>query len=138
MREIELNEGLQKIGTSAFCNCSSLESITIPPTVTEIANYAFYGCSNLREVELNGVPQYSNIVALSSCGAYLERILFPTISYRLGYIIQTSHWEDLEDKVNEVRGVVQWESNELFVSKVNDYQQFHIALEESHIIIGMM
>ena len=47
----------------------------------------------------------------------LERFLFPTISYRLETIIQTSHWEDLEDKVNEVRGVVQWQRGELFVPR---------------------
>mgnify|MGYP001043048783 CR=1 FL=1 len=51
----------------------------------------------------------------------LERILFPTISYRLVNIIETSHWEEFEDKLNEVRGVVQWESNKLFVSRATHY-----------------
>ena len=77
--------------------------------------YAFANCGNLGEVELNGIPQNWKSEAFSNCGA-LERFLFPTISYRLDTIIQTSHWEELEDKVNEVRGVVQWESGELFVS----------------------
>ena len=30
-------------------------------------------------------------------------------------LIQTNHWEDFENKVNEVRGVVQWENDKLFV-----------------------
>ena len=30
--------------------------------------------------------------------------------------MQTSHWEVLEDKLNDVRGVVEWESDKLFVS----------------------
>ena len=30
--------------------------------------------------------------------------------------MQTSHWEELEDKLNDVRGVVEWESDKLFVS----------------------
>ena len=48
-------EGLHKIGDEAFHECSSLKSIELPSTstVTEIGNYAFRGCSNLREVTLN-------------------------------------------------------------------------------------
>ena len=48
---------------------------------------------------------------------HLERLLFTTISYRLENLIQTSRWEELEDKLNQVRGVVQWESDKLFVSR---------------------
>ena len=36
-------------------------------------------------------------------------------------IIQTSHWEDFEDKLNEVRGVVQWESDKLFVFRATNH-----------------
>ena len=85
--------------------------------------YAFANCGNLREVELNGIPQNWKSEAFSNCGA-LERYLFPTISYRLDTIIQTSHWEELEDKVNEVRGVVQWESDELFVSTLTTHNNW--------------
>ena len=115
LREVITSDGLRKIGECAFSECSSLESIKLPSTVTDIGNEAFCGCSNLREVELNGVPQNLK-EAFHNCGA-LERFLFPTTSCRLENIIQTSHWEDLEDKLNEVRGVVQWESDELFVSR---------------------
>ena len=115
LRGVRLNNGLQKIGEDAFYNCTSLESITLPSTVTAIGIYAFGGCINLREVELYGIPQHVMNTAFENCGA-LERFLFPTISFRLQNNIQTSHWEELEDKVNEVRGVVQWESNKLFVS----------------------
>ena len=116
LREVIFNDGLQKIGDYAFCNCTSLESVTLPSTIVEIGDYAFQSCSNLREVELNGVPQNVKYQAFCNCDS-LERFLFPTISYHLENIIQTSHWEELEDKVNEVRGVVQWERNKLFVSR---------------------
>ena len=50
---VRFKEGLQTIEDEAFRDCSSLESITLPSTVTEIGIYAFYGCSNLREVAFN-------------------------------------------------------------------------------------
>ena len=35
---VRFNEGLQKIGDEAFSNCTSLESITLPSTLTEIGD----------------------------------------------------------------------------------------------------
>ena len=117
LTEVIFNNGLPKIANEAFRECSSLERITLPSSVTEICDEAFQDCSNLREVELNGVPQsVKSEEAFRNCDVF-ERFLFPTISYRLENIIQTSHWEELENKVNEVRGIVQWEGNKLFVSR---------------------
>ena len=118
-----MNNGLQKIGDCAFYNCASLKSIKLPATLVGIGNRAFQYCRNLREVELNGIPQYLKSEAFYNCDT-LERFLFPTISYRLENIIQTSHWEELEDKLNEVRGVVQWESDKLFVSRATYYNNW--------------
>lgn len=115
LKDVTLNDGLQKIGNWAF-NGTSLQSIKLPSTLVGIGNSAFGSCYNLREVELNGVPQCFKRSAFGYSDA-LERFLFPTISYRLKNIIKTGHWEELEDKLNEVRGVVQWESDDLFLSR---------------------
>ena len=120
LREVLFNDGLQKIGIGTFWNCTSLESINLPSSLVEISKLAFRSCSNLREVEMKGVPQNVKSDAFYNCAA-LERFLFPTISYRLENLIQTDHWEDLGDKVNEVRGVVQWESDKLFVSTAHNW-----------------
>ena len=40
------------IGSSAFCDCSSLTSITLPESVTEIGNEAFRDCSSLTSITL--------------------------------------------------------------------------------------
>jgi len=37
------------IGSYAFCDCSSLTSVTIPSSVTSIGSYAFYKCSGLGD-----------------------------------------------------------------------------------------
>ena len=115
LREIEFNKGLQKIGQRAFSCCTSLSSITLPSTVTEIDNHAFSSCRNLREVMCNDGLQKIGQYAFINCTS-LERLTFPTISSRLDTLIQTGHWEDIENEVNEVRGVVEVSGSELFVS----------------------
>ena len=40
------------IGKYAFCGCSSLTSVIIPSSVTEIEKYAFWGCSSLTSVNI--------------------------------------------------------------------------------------
>ena len=50
------------IGESAFANCKSLTSISIPNSVTSIGDYAFYLCSSLTSIEVNANNQnYASI-----------------------------------------------------------------------------
>ena len=114
LREVVFNDGLERIRHSAFYNCTSLESTTLPSTVTKLDDYAFSGCS-LREVVLHGVPREIGKWAFYRCTS-LERFTFPNISTRLDNLIQTGHWEDIENKVNEVRGVVERRGGEFIVS----------------------
>lgn len=46
------NNSVTAIGSSAFYNCTSLSSITIPNSVTSIQNDAFFGCSSLTSVTI--------------------------------------------------------------------------------------
>lgn len=44
--------GVKTVGASAFCNCTSLLSVTFPDSVTSIGLRAFEGCSALQSVKL--------------------------------------------------------------------------------------
>ncbi len=49
LKSIELPDGLEKIGTYTFADCTSLTSMNIPATVTEINPDAFYCSNNIQE-----------------------------------------------------------------------------------------
>ena len=40
-----------------FAGCTSLTSVTLPGTLTQIGTYNFYGCTNLESVDLGGVTK---------------------------------------------------------------------------------
>ena len=50
--KIILNDGTLGISESAFRNCSSLTSVTIPNSVTSIGNEAFFGCTSLTSITI--------------------------------------------------------------------------------------
>jgi hypothetical protein len=49
---VELWEGLKKIGENAFYSCKLLQDIEIPLSVKIIDNEAFISCSQLTNVQL--------------------------------------------------------------------------------------
>ena len=55
------------IGEGAFKDCTSLESIDIPNSVTEIDGYAFGGCTSLESIDIpNSVTEIGE-VAFEGC-----------------------------------------------------------------------
>ena len=64
---------------------------------------------------MHGVPRKIGQYAFSNCSS-LERFTFPTISARLDNLVQTGHWDEINNRVGIVRGAVEMSSGELFVS----------------------
>ena len=54
MTKIELPNGLTSVGDHFLCCASSLESVTIPFSVTHMAGACFHGCESLENVYLMG------------------------------------------------------------------------------------
>lgn len=52
LAKINIPNGVEKIGVSAFYNCYSLNSVVIPQSVSEIENMTFYYCKKLKKVSL--------------------------------------------------------------------------------------
>ncbi len=83
LREVVLNDGLRRIGWSAFIYCTSLQHITLPVTITEIGDSAFFYCENLREVVLNEGLMKIGGSAFFSCSS-LEGITLPSTITEVG------------------------------------------------------
>lgn len=48
---------MTSIKNGAFAECSSLQTVTIPNSVTNIGYEAFWGCTSLQSVTINGNPK---------------------------------------------------------------------------------
>ena len=64
------------IGQQAFVNCTTLESVEIPDSITRMGYWAFSGCSNLKQVKLSKNLKYINMDCFSECSS-LESIVVP-------------------------------------------------------------
>jgi hypothetical protein len=69
------------IGASAFSDCTSLASVTIPDSVTSIGDWAFRGCTGLTSITIPDSVTYigdwafvgrQNITILCNSGSYAE------------------------------------------------------------------
>ena len=61
LQSITIPQNVTSIGDNAFQGCSSLQSITIPSSVTSIGNYAFSGCYSLQSINIpSGVTSIGN------------------------------------------------------------------------------
>lgn len=80
---ITIPNSVTSIGKSAFYGCSSLTNITIPDTVTSIDGYAFYGCSSITSITIpNGVPSIGNYL-FNGCSS-LTSITIPNSVTSIG------------------------------------------------------
>jgi len=70
------------IGTSAFENCSNLQSVTLPNSITAIYTDAFYGCSKLEDINLPEGLTTINTRAFEYCN--LDTIIIPSTVTSLG------------------------------------------------------
>ena len=75
---------ITQIGDSAFYNCSSLTSITIPNSVTHIGKYAFSNCTLLASIELSNRITSIEEKIFSNCSTLTE-IAIPNSVKSIGY-----------------------------------------------------
>ena len=83
LTSVTIPNSVTEIGYNAFEDCRSLTSITIPNSVTEIKHYTFRGCSKLTSVTIPNSVTTIGISAFSYCRS-LTSITIPNSVTRIG------------------------------------------------------
>lgn len=65
--QLDIPEGVESIGTSAFSECTALKNITLGSTIASIGDEAFYDCSNLNDFEFPSYLKYIGKYAFMRC-----------------------------------------------------------------------
>ncbi len=78
LTSVSIPGSVTSIGRYAFCGCSGLTSVSIPGSVTSIGKFAFWGCSGLTSVSIPGSVMSIGDSAFFRCGGLTSiRILNP-------------------------------------------------------------
>ena len=83
LTSITIPNSVTNIGYSAFDSCTSLTSITIPNSVTSIGNSAFRGCTSLSSIIIPNSVTSIGHSAFSNCFA-LKSIVIPVSVKQIG------------------------------------------------------
>lgn len=75
VEKLLLPDGLTRIGTYAFWNCTALRSVALPDTLTEIGDYAFGACEKLETLSLPGSLRSIGVCSFSFCQSLTEIVL---------------------------------------------------------------
>ena len=75
IKEVHIGSGATSIGRDAFCQCSNLQTVTIPYGVTFVGMCAFEGCAQLTDLTLPGSVQWIENQAFEETG--LTSIVIP-------------------------------------------------------------
>ena len=76
LKNVQLPDGLDRIGRDAFSDCDALEEVVIPASVTTIDPYAFASCDNLRKITFLGEVKHLARTSFSDCDNLLS-VLVP-------------------------------------------------------------
>lgn len=83
MKSITIPDSVTEIGDEAFWHCSGLESIVIPPGVTKICRQAFGNCYGIKTITIPGGVSEISTGSFWQCSG-LESVVIPEGVTRIG------------------------------------------------------
>ena len=93
---ISIEDGIEEIKDSAFKNCSSLTSVTLPSTLKVINKKTFSGCVKLKEIRISSSVESIEEEAFSLC-SNLSDVYIPS---SVKYIGPSVFWYSTKVKIH--------------------------------------
>ena len=85
LTEVQLPDGVTKIGAYAFSGCTSLTTVKVPESVTSIGKVAFNQCSNLENLNLPaGITSMECKYTFNGCKKLTAKIVVPDGTTKIG------------------------------------------------------
>lgn len=85
--ELQYFTGLKKIDNDAFYDCTNMESVTLPNSVTEIGEEAFYNCPSLRTINWGtGLKKIGDFAFCNDNDALLSSLTIPDGVEEIGWL----------------------------------------------------
>ena len=85
LQSVNIPDSVTHIGYRAFYLCTSLQSVTIPDSVTSIEDTAFYNCTSLKSITIPDSVTHIGYLAFSYCTS-LENVTIGNCLTALGEI----------------------------------------------------
>lgn len=83
IKDVTIGKSVNKIGASAFYNCTRLKSVVFPNSLETINQKAFYGCTALERVEFGKGLKLVNDNSFSDCSS-LHHVTIPDSVTKIG------------------------------------------------------
>ena len=82
-RSVEVPDGVQRLGSGVFFECTELTNATIPESVGAIGDYAFYRCTGLSRMAIGSGVTNIGLCAFQGCRG-LADVAIPASVQRIG------------------------------------------------------
>ena len=90
---IDIIDGVKRIGNSAFYGCSDLETLYISNTIESIGDYAFAECDNILDIKIGSKKAIAASENIFSSDAYNNVCLFVPTGRKFAYE-KTTPWSN--------------------------------------------
>ena len=101
LKSIDLSK-VESLGFAAFYYCVELEEVILTETLTELPDYAFFGCSKIKNLDLSNIVTFGSFCVF---GVELPEKLYLDKAETIGYCAFSEFYSDDFNVINYIKEV---------------------------------